>query len=103
MPGDEFRQAQLGRPVLVPARAWNDVLATVRALKGGAHNTAADLSQAWPSTGVVWVRNDSGSARDRFDVLGIDAPLILPADNLGEYQRRVAMSGLLPAHSSFGR
>jgi len=42
------------------------------------------------------VRNDSGADQERFAVLGIDAPLILPTENPAAFQERVALSLVAP-------
>lgn len=102
MGGDDYKKVFAGQRVRLPAAAFNSMLDSAQALKNRAHDTSADLSQAWPSTGIVYVKNDSGAARDRFDVLGVSAPLILPADNLGEFQKRVTLSGVMPDSASAG-
>lgn len=56
-----------------------------------------------PQTGVILARNDSGSDVDRFGVLGIDEPLVLPSDGLVEFQSRVAMSCVAPTVDHAGR
>ena len=43
----------------------------------------------------IMVKNNTGADRDRFDVLGISGPIISPADNLVEFQNRVAMVGVV--------
>lgn len=45
---------------------------------------------------TILVRNDSGEVVPRFGILGIAAPLILPADNLNEFQNQTAVSGVSP-------
>jgi len=40
------------------------------------------------------VRNDSGADRDQYDVLGIDEPVILPADNENEFLQNWALSAV---------
>jgi hypothetical protein len=63
---------------------------------GSGGNQAARVSQQ-RNAGVIFVRNDSGADRDRFDVLGIDAPIVLPGDNLDEFKRQVTFTGVTPA------
>jgi len=54
-------------------------------------------TQAFRQTGIVLVRNDSGGDLNRLAVLGIDSPVIDPADNEDEFKNRVALVGVTPA------
>jgi hypothetical protein len=59
---------------------------------------------AFRQSGIVLARNDSGSDRDRFDVLGIDSVVISPGDNLDAFKNRVALAGVTPdGEDHFGR
>ena len=51
---------------------------------------------AFRQTGIVPVKNASGADRNRFDVLGIDAPLFTPTDNLTSFQNQIALVGVTP-------
>lgn len=57
---------------------------------------------AW-GTGIVSMRNSSGADRDRFDVLGIDAPTITPSDNLAQFQGQICLDGVTPTLGHMGR
>ena len=103
MAGDDFKMQPPARGRGVPARTWQAMLAAQRLVKNRAHDTEADLSVTFPSTGIIYIRNDSGGARSQFDVLGLDVPLVLPSANLGEFQRRVTFSGVMPGTTSSGR
>jgi hypothetical protein len=46
---------------------------------------------------VVLVKNDSGSDVDRFGVLGIEEPIILPDENENEFAMRVALRCVEPS------
>jgi hypothetical protein len=52
--------------------------------------------------GIVKVRNQSGADRERFDVLGVDAPIILPSENLKEFKNRVTLVGVAPTTDHLG-
>jgi hypothetical protein len=54
---------------------------------------------------VIKVQNDSGADRARWEVLGLDVPLILPTTNEKEFEQQVLMSGVMPtvAHEGAGR
>ena len=88
-----------GDPLRIPAQTYNAMVDAARATRSGASGLASSgiPGQHLPAADVVLVRNDSGVAQDRFDVLGIDEPIILPADNEPEWQRRIALSCVTPA------
>lgn len=87
-----FRKVQPGEPLEIPAQAWNRVADAVLAHEAG---NPSGSGYAWPES--VLVRNDSGTDVDRFGVLEVSEPLILPADNLPEFQRQTALSGVTPS------
>ena len=43
------------------------------------------------------VKNNSGTARDCYDVLGIDGPLFDPSSNPDGFKRQIALKGVTPA------
>ena len=76
---------------------WNAIVDAATAHRAGqfdtSRNTIPDLAA---NATIVTVRNDSGAARDRFDVLGIDAPVFPPDDSLEAFQRGVVIAGVKP-------
>lgn len=71
-PGDKFR---------ISARTHNAWCDAARQVLGEQHNISSSFSSASSSSGIVLVRNDSGSAMSRYQAVGIDALAISPADN----------------------
>jgi len=55
-----------------------------------------NVKQAFQQTGIVLVKNASGEDRERFDVLGLDRPIITPDDNLVEFKNHVTFRGVMP-------
>lgn len=53
-------------------------------------------SPQFRQTGIIKVQNLSGEKRGRFDILGIDEPIIGPSDSLQNWQNQVQFKGLLP-------
>lgn len=94
MPGDAFKKVNPGQPLRIPAEAWNAMLDVVARSKGDSIGLGG---QGFTGADSVLVRNDSGSDVDRFGVLEVDGPLILPSDNLDEFQRQTALSGITPS------
>jgi hypothetical protein len=52
------------------------------------------------TTGIVYIKNASGADQERFAVLGIDTPIIMPDESSGgheeEFKRQVALSCVMP-------
>lgn len=46
--------------------------------------------------GVILVRNDTGAARNRFEIVGLGAPIFTPTDNESEFVNGWALKGALP-------
>jgi len=92
----DLRKVMPGESLQIPASAYNafvDAAADHRNRMTGLERHPG-LSTA--PGGIVMVRNTSGSDRARFDVMGIEGPVILPADNLVEFINRVALDCDLP-------
>jgi hypothetical protein len=92
-----LKHVQRGDPLRIPANDWNAIVDATRAyyekqLGGTGRSATAGTKQA----GIVLVHNDSGADASRFDVLGIDSPVISPTDNLEEFSREVALACVAP-------
>lgn len=99
-----IKKVRPGADLEISARDWNaiaDAVNWVRAQQGGLGRGAA-LPEI-PQTGIITVRNDSGAARGRFDVLGLEQPIVLPSDNLSVFQSAYALSAITPAATHEGR
>jgi len=109
-PGN-LQHVQSGQPLRIPASDWNKIIDATRgffekqATQGGGPATAGGRQ-----TGIILVKNASGADQNRFAVLGIDAPIILPGNAASggheeEFKRQVALScvvPVVPTHSSGG-
>jgi len=96
--GDPLQHVQPRDPLKIPAQTFNifcdaaeDFLKRRRGI-GGQAAGPGDLRQ----TGIVLVKNSSGAARERFDVLGIDGPLFSPTDAPDQFKNRVILDGVVP-------
>lgn len=103
--GDPFRKVQPGQPLQISANWFNtvteDLLSRHRQrMSGGAGAAQADPAR---NTGVVKVKNASGSDVARFGVLGINTILFGPADNLIEFQNNAALSCITPTAAHAGK
>ncbi len=93
--GDHLKKVQSGSPLVIPAPAYNAFIDTAvahQARQNGLTQTATPTSQ---QSGIILVRNDSGDV-DRFGVLGMGDPIILPADNEQVFKNRAAFAGVTP-------
>jgi len=52
---------------------------------------------------VILVRNDTGEDRARFEIVGLDEPIISSDDNLPEFKTRIAFKGVTPTAEFSGR
>lgn len=81
----------------VSARGWNKLMELAQ--EGPDLTGRGEPPPSRQST-VVFVKNDSGSAKDQFDVLGLDGPIITPTANETEFKRQVTFSGITPTTAS---
>ena len=103
MPGDAFQTVLPGEKLQIPAAAYNAFLDAARLARARQNEKDGEGDREFRQTGIIKVRNDSGDDRGRFEVPGIAGPLIEPAENLQEFQNRVALKGVLPQRSHRGR
>jgi hypothetical protein len=96
-------KVQSGDPLRIPAQAYN---AFVDAARDFQQRTAHIGQQATPQarqSGIVLVRNASGTDRGRFDVLGVNGPIIDPSANLHAFRNDVALECVTPTADHAGR
>lgn len=98
-----LRHVRSGDPLRIPAGDWNRIVDATRAFfqqqAGAAAKAPANAATAGTrQASVILVKNASGADQQRFAVLGIDAPIILPGSggNDDEFQRQVALSCVVP-------
>jgi hypothetical protein len=103
MAGDAFRKVQPGQRLEITAEAYNafvDAALAVREHK----QFGTDAVQFFRQSGIVKIKNVSGSDQARFAVMGLTKPIVLPADNQNEFQRQVALEAIVPSeHTHRGR
>ncbi len=92
----DFARVSSGDRLRVPAAAWNEFLR----LLDRPHDIRSGAAAA--SRETVLVRNDCGVARAQFEILGLDVPVVLPANNEVEFKARVIFSGVAPVAVTHG-
>lgn len=94
---DPLRKVKPGEPVRLPAAAWNATADAARAERDRQRGRGAVGSEPSRLDAFVGkVLNNTGAGLLRGSVLGLDAPLILPADNLEGFLRERAFRGVAP-------
>jgi len=95
--GDTLKKVQPGDPLRIPAATFNTLIDVARAHLARKQNVGGQSQAASPPPGVILtIRNDSGSDRDRFEVLGLDEPVFPPEDNTADMSRGPVMSCVYP-------
>lgn len=85
-----------GQPLRIPAETFNAFVDAAAAFQARRTSRQAEGGALIPTAGIVTVRNDSGTDQDRFAILGISTPLILPTENAAAFQERVAVALVAP-------
>ena len=93
---DKFQTVTPGQSVQLPATTWNALLETARAHEQSKFNRQAGSSGTARQPTLAKVRNQSGSPRSQFDIVGLNEALIEPSDNYAEFQRQATFAGGLP-------
>ena len=92
----ELNKVQSGSPLVIPARTFNSFIDAARDFQDRQRTLSRQAHRDIRQGDIILVRNDSGTDVDRFAVLGVDVPIISPADNLGNFQNQVALAGVTP-------
>ena len=94
--GHPFKKVQPGQKLEIPAEAFNTFIDAALDLKARQQSRGGQSEPRFPNSGIVKVRNASGSDRDRFDVLGLVAPIIDPLANLQAFKNEPTLIGVKP-------
>lgn len=101
---DPLRKVKSGDLLRIPAGTYNAFVNAAEDFRARQRSQGREAQAGHVSSGIVLVRNNSGSDCDRFGVLGIDGPIINPADNEQAFKNRRALKGVTPAIAShFGK
>jgi hypothetical protein len=85
-----------GQKLRIPAADYNAFVDAAEAYKSQSRQQQVDRNGVPLPPDVALVRNDSGADQDRFAILGLDAPLIGPDENLLGFQEHLTFSGISP-------
>ncbi|MBI5724850.1 MAG: hypothetical protein HZA50_12895 [Planctomycetes bacterium] len=94
---DPLAKVTSGQSLKIPAAAYNAFVDAAVAVRNSANDQGQASRQAARQSGVILVRNDSGSDRSRFDILGISGPLFTPTDDVDSFKNnQPALAGTTP-------
>ena len=93
---DALKKVQTGQALVIPAAAYNAFVDAALDYRQRASRVGQGARPAFRQASIVLVRNDSGSDRERFDVLGVGVPVIDPVDGEETFKERVALAGVVP-------
>ena len=94
-----MKKVQSGDPLKIPAATFNTFIDAARDFRSRQQGRAQNAQPGFRQSGIVLVKNASGSDRGRFNVLGIDSPIFTPTDNEEEFKNRVALSCITPVEA----
>ena len=94
---DALRKVQSGQPLAIPASAYNTFIDAALDFRQRTAHIGQGAQPTFQQASVVLVRNDSGGDRQRFEVLGVDGPVIDPSYNEEEFKNRMALACVSPA------
>jgi hypothetical protein len=97
--GDAMKKVKSGDPLVIPAPTFNSFIDAARGHKAREQASGQAERPGFRQSGIVLVKNASGADRQRFDVLGIDTPVITPTDNEDAFKNKVVLSGSTPTES----
>jgi hypothetical protein len=103
MPGDPLKYVQAGQPLTLPAEAWNAFIDTTKRFRAQQQRQGNGETKPppWPLT-ITLVENGTEDDLDQFAVLGINAPLIPPADDADTFAEKVRLAGVEPTEDHVG-
>lgn len=98
-----LKKVQPGDRLRIPAGEFNTFIDAARDFQNRQRQMTRERQRGVNQSHLILVRNDSGSDRERFHLLEISAPLIMPNDNQAAFIERVAVSGIAPTVDRGGK
>ena len=95
--GDKFKKVQAGQKLKIPAEVWNTLLDVAQRDRNQRHSVDSENAVGFRQSGIVKLRNQTGSPLDQFSIVQLNTPIIGPGDNLPEFKRQVTFDGIVPA------
>lgn len=97
MASDRLAKVSPGDPLRFPAETYNTLMEVAREYLDSRHDQASGPRGMTRRRGdIIKIRNDSGSAQERFYVLKLNGLAITEIDNLEEFQNQPMLLGVTP-------
>lgn len=101
MPGDPSKKLKRGERITV--EAFNNTMDATRLVRERLQRTGARPQPIFRQSGIVLVRNETGSTVNRFGVMGINVPIIEPSADAEEFKRQVTFEADAPVDADESR
>jgi len=95
-----MRKVLSGEKLQIPASTYNAFVDAAQA-NIAQKNFLTESNKNGESRKVI-VQNNSGGNLDKFEILGIDSPIVDPDDNETDFQNRITLIGVTPEDGSGG-
>jgi len=101
---DTLKKVKPGDPLTFPATTFNTFVDSANDFLARRHDQFQGSRPSARHSGIVFVRNDSGADRSRFDVLGVSSPVFNPSSDEEAFKNQPALSGVAPTEADhFGK
>jgi len=91
-----LRKVRSGDPMRIPAETYNAFIDAANDTRRAGGTSTGRISGSPQSPNVIRIRNDTGEARSRYDVVAIGDPIITASQNENHFAEVVAMKGTTP-------
>lgn len=98
----DIRKVRPGDDISISAETWNALLSLVTSGKQVTNKPTPATPAKSPNSGVVVVRNSTGSAIDQFHSVRVTGPSVTPASSESEFKRRIVLDVATPNADSSG-
>ena len=99
MGGDALRKVAPGESLRIPAGAYNAFIDAAQDFQRRQRDHSSQAKDAPQIPGTVYIRNDSGADRARYEVLGVSGPLFPIGSLDGSFRDVTALTGVVPTEA----
>lgn len=96
---DDLRKVKKGDKFDFTASAYNAFVDAAKYVKSRQADIGRNGSDTSDDSNALFIKNLSGSDRQRFDILCLDEPVFGPDDNENEFKSRLVMTAILPTQA----
>ena len=100
---DDIKKVQKGQPMRISASFYNGAVDAINDFRRRQQQQERWAMQPTAQSSIILVKNLSGMPRQRYEVLGLDSPVIPPSVNLAGFQDKLAMNASAPTAAHAGK